>query len=73
MPGTALGTGMMANNQKNKPQLWQIGLIVFILGGLINSVLIRAGVGGILRELMRLSVLAGLVLFVIGLIKRSKR
>ncbi len=73
VPGTEAGTGTMTNNQKNKTQLWQVGLIIFILVGLINSVLIRAGIGGILRELVRLTVLAGLILFAIGLIKRSRK
>ena len=54
---------------KNKP-LWQIGLALFILGGLLNTVLIKAGIGGIPRELSRFSVLAGVVLLIIALIKK---
>ena len=53
-------------------KLWQIGLLVFIVGGLINTVLMNAGIGGLLRELARLSVLVGLVLLAVGLIKRKK-
>lgn len=53
--------------------LWQIGLILWILAGLANAALIHFGVGGILRELMRLAVLAGLVLFIAGLIVRKKK
>lgn len=52
--------------------LWQIGLIVFILGGLANTLLMHSGIGGILRELTRFSILAGLVLFLIGFAKRKK-
>ena len=52
--------------------LWQIGLLVFILGGLMNTVLMKASVGGLPRELSRLSVLVGLVILVVGLFKRKK-
>jgi hypothetical protein len=53
-------------------KLWQIGLIVFIAGGAINAVLINLGVGGIPRELVRLSIIVGLGLLIFGLIKRKK-
>ena len=53
--------------------LWKIGLFIFVLAGLINSVLVHSDIGGPLREFMRLSVLAGLVLFIIGLFKRKKQ
>ena len=52
-------------------KLWQKGLIVIILGGLLNTVFMRAGIGGILRELSRLSVFVGLAILLIGLIRRK--
>ncbi len=57
----------------NKLKLWQVGLIVFILGGLVNAVLIRAGIGGLLRELMRLVILSGLGIFIFGLVKNFQK
>ena len=52
--------------------LWKIGLFIFVLAGLINSVLVHYDVGGPFRELTRLSVLSGLVIFIVGLFKRKK-
>ena len=57
----------------NKLKLWQVGLIVFILGGLVIAVLIRAGIGGLLRELMRLVILSGLGIFIFGLVKNFQK
>ncbi len=51
-------------------KLWQKGLLVFLIGGIINAVLIKYGVGGIVRELMRLVILAGLGIMIYGFIKR---
>jgi len=52
-------------------KLWQKGLIIFIVGGVINTILIQAEIGGILRELARLSVIVGLGVLVFGLIKKK--
>ena len=52
--------------------LWQIGLLVFILAGVVNAFLVHYSIGGPFRELARLSILSGLVLLVAGLIKRKK-
>lgn len=52
--------------------LWQIGLLIFILGGLVNTILMKAGIGGPLRELSRLSILVGLVILILGLFRRKK-
>ena len=52
--------------------LWQIGLLIFLVAGAVNSLLVRFDVGGIPREFARLSVLVGLVVFITGLIKRKK-
>lgn len=53
--------------------IWKIGLIIFVLAGLSNAVLIKYSIGGILREGMRLMILTGIAVFVIGLIKISRK
>ena len=52
--------------------LWQIGLLVFILAGAVNALFLNFDVAGLPRELGRLSVLIGLVILVVGLIRRKK-
>ena len=52
-------------------KLWQIGLLVFLLAGALNAIFINLSITGLPRELARLSVLVGLVLLVVGLIKRK--
>jgi hypothetical protein len=52
--------------------LWKIGLIVFIAAGVVNAVLINLDIGGLIRELARLSILTGLVLLVVGIFKRKR-
>ena len=42
-----------------------------VLGGLLNTVFMSAGVGGLLREFSRLSVFVGLAILIIGLIRRK--
>ena len=54
-------------------KFWQIGLIIFLLAGAVNAVFVNFDVGGLPRELARLSILAGLAIFIVGLIKRKKR
>lgn len=53
--------------------LWQIGLLIFILSGIISSFLVHFSIGGPIRELARLSVLIGSVIFIVGLFKRKKQ
>ncbi len=50
---------------------WQLGLVVVLVAGLINGLLISAGIGGIIRELARLSILVGMGVLVFGLIRRK--
>ena len=52
--------------------LWQIGLVVFLLAGAVNAVFLNLDIGGLPRELARLSVLVGLVILVVGVIRRKK-
>ena len=54
-----------------KRPLWKMGLIVFLAGGLINTIFLHVAIGGILRELARLSVLVGLGMLIAGLFKRK--
>lgn len=53
-------------------KLWQIGLVIFLLAGALNAVFINLAIGGLPRELARLSILSGLVLLAVGLVKREK-
>jgi hypothetical protein len=53
-------------------KLWQLGLLIFILSGALNAVFLNFSVGGLPRELARLSILTGAILLVVGLIKRKK-
>jgi len=48
-------------------KLWQIDLLVFLLAGAVNAVFINFSITGLPRALARLSILAGLVLRVVGL------
>jgi hypothetical protein len=64
---------MSENSRENKKmKLWQTGLIVLILGWLVNTAFMQAGIGGILRELARLITIIGLILLVIGLLRRNR-
>ncbi len=51
-------------------KLWQKGLIVIVAGIVINTLLMNLGVGGIIRDLVRLSVFVGLGMLLIGLVRR---
>jgi len=51
--------------------LWKKGLIVLVVGIVLNSILVSLGVGGLLRELTRLISLVGIVVTVIGLIVKK--
>src|SRR3989338_6732481 len=53
--------------------LWQIGLIIFIAGGVLNAILINLEDGGLFRELTRLLILSDLVIFFIFLITHKKK
>lgn len=52
-------------------KLWKKGLLIVIIGGLINTILMKNGIGGIGRELARLSILIGFAIFFIGLFRRK--
>jgi len=61
------------NQPKPKKSLLKKGVTVFATGFLLNCVFILAGIGGILRELSRLAVIVGLVMIVIGVIKKLSK
>ena len=50
-------------------KLWQKGLLTIFLGALTNAVLIKYEIGGLVRELARLTVLGGFGLVIWGVIK----
>lgn len=52
---------------------WELGLIVILIGSLINGLLIRADVGGLIRELMRLVIIFGIIIFVLGIGRRFRK
>lgn len=56
--------------KKPKKSLLQKGMILFSVGFGLNLAFIAVGIGGLLRELSRLSVLIGLLLIVIGLVQK---
>ena len=59
----------MTENKQMK--LWKKGLIVFIIGLFLNTVFMNLGFGGILHELTRLTTIIGLILLVLGLLRRK--
>ena len=52
----------------NKKSLWFRGLVIFIAGYIINTAFVYWEIGGVLRELSRITVLGGLLLLIIGAI-----
>ena len=67
----------MTDSPKKKTQFFRIGLILFAVGLVVNSIFLRMQVGGLLRELSRLATLVGFFLIVFGgiyrLVQRLKR
>ncbi len=54
-----------------KMKLWKKGLIVFIVGVILNMLFMNLGIGGLLREGSRLTSLIGLVVLVVGLVTKK--
>ena len=52
-------------------KLWHIGLILILVSPFISGLLISVGIGGLVRELLRLLTLAGFFLLIYGLIKKK--
>lgn len=49
-----------------------VGIVVILFASFINGLLVEHNVGGLAREGMRLLILAGIVIFVFGLIRSKK-
>ena len=52
---------------------WELGLIIILVGSLINGLLIRAEVGGLIRELMRLVIIFGIIVFILGIVRLFRK
>lgn len=48
----------------------KIGVLLFIFGGLVNTILMKNNITGIPRDLVRLMTLMGLILIPIGIIRK---
>lgn len=57
----------------DKMKLWQIGLIVIFGGACVNGLFVNMGVGGLLREAMRLVIFVGLGIFIFGLVRSFQK
>ena len=55
---------------KPKKSLLKKGVIIFVVGFLVNVIFVMFGIGGIVRELARLAVIVGVVLIIIGVVKK---
>ena len=55
---------------KPKKSLLKKGVMVFVVGFLLNMAFILANIGGVVRELSRLAVIVGVVMIVIGAIAK---
>jgi hypothetical protein len=60
-------------NPKPKKSLLRAGLITFAVGFVVNAAFMLIGIGGLLRELSRLTALIGILLIIIGLIQKAFR
>lgn len=54
-------------------KLIKLGILILIVTGLINAILINSNIGGIVRELVRLTIVAGLATIVFGLLHKRKK
>lgn len=63
-------TGKDPKGQRVK--LWKIGLLTVLLGGLVNAVLMQNQIGGLIRELTRLTIWIGFFLLIFGIFKKNK-
>ena len=53
-------------------KLIKAGIIIVVIAGLTNAVLVNAGIGGIVREVARLSIIAGIAILLFGLFYKRK-
>ncbi|MBF0215786.1 MAG: hypothetical protein HQL30_02200 [Candidatus Omnitrophica bacterium] len=57
-------------NILGRKKLLRTGLILFAGGFIVNAVLVSLHFGGLIRELARLTVIAGLLMTVFGIFKK---
>ena len=57
----------------NSKSLWLYGLILIVVASLVNGLLMSQGIGSIVRELARLSILIGVGLFIFGIIRNLRK
>jgi hypothetical protein len=57
---------LVTTEKTKKRSLIKAGLVVFLCGWLFNVPLVMLGVGGIVRECARLSILVGFGMIVVG-------
>ncbi len=50
----------------------KLGIIILIIAGLINAILVNSNIGGMVREMTRFTILAGLAIVVFGLFHKRK-
>jgi len=50
-----------------KTSILKIGILFFIIGGLVNTVLMKNNIAGIPRDLIRMVTLIGLIMIPIGI------
>lgn len=53
-------------------KITKAGIITVIIAGLINSILVNIGIEGMVREVARLSIIAGIVILLFGLFYKRK-
>ena len=56
-----------------KKKIWIVGLVIIFGGSLINGLLIRNEIGRLIREAACLTILVGIVILIIGLIRKLKK
>ncbi len=63
----------MTKINPKKSRLLIIGIVIAVLGSLTNGFFVVNNVGGILREFMRFTIIVGILLVLLGILKRSKK
>ncbi|GEM_PF-4490933 len=63
----------MTKINPKKSRLLIIGIFIVVLGSLTNGFLVVNNVGGIPRELMRFTIIVGVLLVLLGIFKKSNK
>ncbi len=62
----------MAKINPKKSRLLIIGFVIVVLGSLTNGFFVVNNVGGIPRELMRFTIIGGILIILLGIFKKKK-